>query len=151
EAFFAEHGLGRPDVAGNSMGGAIALELARRGSVRSATALSPAGFWSPREFRYAQLSFMPLLKWPKVLRPAMVRAARTRPARSVLFAQLMARPARMPADEAAATLLDAWASPAFETVLRAAAGYAYGPWEGDAGTPVTVAWGSKDRLLLYRR
>ena len=30
-AFFAEQGLGRPHVAGNSMGGAIVLELVRRG------------------------------------------------------------------------------------------------------------------------
>ncbi len=42
ERFFAAEGLGRPHVAGNSMGGAIALELARRGAVATATAISPA-------------------------------------------------------------------------------------------------------------
>ena len=41
ERWFAEQGLGRPHVAGNSMGGAIALELARRGAVASATARLP--------------------------------------------------------------------------------------------------------------
>jgi hypothetical protein len=30
------------------MGGGIALELARRGAVASATALSPVGFWTAR-------------------------------------------------------------------------------------------------------
>jgi hypothetical protein len=44
ERWFAEQDLGRPHVAGNSMGGDIALELARRGAVASATALSPVGF-----------------------------------------------------------------------------------------------------------
>ena len=56
EWFFVELGLERPHVAGNSMGGAIALELARRRAVRSATAFSPAGFWTPIELRFAQIS-----------------------------------------------------------------------------------------------
>lgn len=34
-------------VAGNSMGGWMAIELARRGRARSVCALSPAGFWTP--------------------------------------------------------------------------------------------------------
>ena len=42
-AFFGQLGLDRPHVAGNSLGGAIALELAAGGHVSSATALSPAG------------------------------------------------------------------------------------------------------------
>jgi pimeloyl-ACP methyl ester carboxylesterase len=36
--FFGSVGITRPHVAGNSMGGAIALELARRGVVSSVTA-----------------------------------------------------------------------------------------------------------------
>src|SRR5262245_53982044 len=48
-AWFAEEGIERPHVAGNSMGGAIALELARLGVISSATAVSPAGFWIGRE------------------------------------------------------------------------------------------------------
>lgn len=39
-------GVERPHVAGNSLGGLLALEMARGGLVRSVTALSPAGFWS---------------------------------------------------------------------------------------------------------
>lgn len=43
----------RPHVAGNSLGGLLALELGREKLVRSVTAISPAGFWSPVERRYA--------------------------------------------------------------------------------------------------
>lgn len=38
-------GLERAHLAGNSMGGWVALELARRGRARSVCALSPAGLW----------------------------------------------------------------------------------------------------------
>jgi pimeloyl-ACP methyl ester carboxylesterase len=41
-----ERGLDRPHVAGNSLGGWIAIELARRGRARTVCALSPAGSWS---------------------------------------------------------------------------------------------------------
>jgi pimeloyl-ACP methyl ester carboxylesterase len=41
-----ERGLDRPHLAGNSLGGWMAIELARRGRARSVCALSPAGSWS---------------------------------------------------------------------------------------------------------
>jgi pimeloyl-ACP methyl ester carboxylesterase len=41
-----ERGLERPHVAGNSLGGWIAIELARRGRARTVCAISPAGSWT---------------------------------------------------------------------------------------------------------
>ncbi|WP_267882605.1 alpha/beta fold hydrolase [Streptomyces griseus] len=49
-------GLTRPAVVGNSLGGAVALELARICAVGSAVALSPIGLWTRAEAAYA-LSF----------------------------------------------------------------------------------------------
>lgn len=46
EALLDERGLAAVHVAGNSMGGWIAVELARRGRARSVCAFSPAGFWT---------------------------------------------------------------------------------------------------------
>src|SRR3954451_9094634 len=40
-------GLKRPHIAGNSLGGWIAIELARRGRARTVCALAPAGSWTP--------------------------------------------------------------------------------------------------------
>jgi pimeloyl-ACP methyl ester carboxylesterase len=40
-------GLDTVHVVGNSMGGALALELAKRGRARSVVALAPAGGWNP--------------------------------------------------------------------------------------------------------
>lgn len=41
-----DSGLERPHLVGNSMGGFIAIELARRGRASSVCAFSPGGFWS---------------------------------------------------------------------------------------------------------
>jgi pimeloyl-ACP methyl ester carboxylesterase len=150
EWFFVELGLERPHVAGNSMGGAIALELARRRAVRSATALSPAGFWTPLELRYAQNSLRALAQMPVALRPAISALARTRSGRRALFAQTYGYPARLPAEEALATLEDAWAAPAFSGALAAFEHYTFGEPEELRGVPVAVAWGKLDRLLPYR-
>jgi pimeloyl-ACP methyl ester carboxylesterase len=150
EWFFAELGLRRPHVAGNSMGGAIALELARRRAVSSATAFSPAGFWTPGERRFCQLSLGLLGSTPPVLRPLVERLARSPGGRVALFSQTFGFPDQLPAEEAVATLRDAWASPAFAATLDAFRHYTFEGPEQLRSMPVTIAWGNRDRLLLYR-
>ncbi|MHB8531672.1 MAG: alpha/beta fold hydrolase [Solirubrobacteraceae bacterium] len=150
EWFIAELGLQRPHVAGNSMGGAIALELARRRAVSSATAFSPAGFWTAPERRFCQLSLSALAALPRAARPAVRAAARTRAGRVALFSQNFGYPARLPAEEAVATLEDAWASPVFADVLAAFDSYRFEHPEQLRNVPVTIAWGKRDKLLPYR-
>ncbi len=47
EGHLDELGVGTAHLVGNSMGGALALELAKRGRARSVVALAPAGGWTP--------------------------------------------------------------------------------------------------------
>ncbi len=150
EWFFAELGLERPHVAGNSMGGAIALELARRRAVSTASAFSPAGFWTAAERRFCQLSLGALAATPRPLRPMVVALARTDAGRVALFSQIYGYPARLPAEEAVASLADAWAAPAFADALAAFRHYRFVAAQELRSTPVTIAWGAKDRLLPYR-
>lgn len=46
ERYLDEHDLHRPHLVGHSMGGFVAIELARRGRAATVCALSPGGFWS---------------------------------------------------------------------------------------------------------
>jgi pimeloyl-ACP methyl ester carboxylesterase len=46
ERYLDEKELDRPHLVGNSLGGFVALELARRGRAASVCVFSPAGFWS---------------------------------------------------------------------------------------------------------
>lgn len=151
EGFFAELGLEGPHVAGNSMGGAIALELARARAVRSVSAFSPAGFWTAGEVRFVIASLEALAHIPGALRPAVTALARTRAGRVAMFGQLFGWPARLPAQEAVATLTDAWAAPALAGALAAFHHYTFSAPEELGEVPVTVAWGVRDRLLLYGR
>ena len=149
-AWFAERGLDRPHVAGNSMGGGIALELARMGVVRSAHAVSPAGFWTTAERRYAQGLLASLSGLPKPLRPAVSAAVRTPIGRLAVAGTLYGRAWQTPADEAQATLRDAWGAPAFASALRGFDHYDIERGEElPDDVPVTVSWGSRDLLLPY--
>jgi pimeloyl-ACP methyl ester carboxylesterase len=149
--FFRSEGFGRPHVAGNSMGGAIGLELARRGRVRSVTAISPAGFWTPAERRYSQAALRLLGNLPAPLRPAVLAMAGTAAGRAALLAVVFAKPTRVPVGEVRSMFTDTWASQAFGPALRAFDDYVFRDGEGLATIPITVAWGSKDRLLIHGR
>ena len=149
--WLGELGLQRPHVAGNSMGGALALELAARDDVASATALSPAGFWTAPERRWCQMTSLGLVAYlPRPLAPAVIRLAGTRLGRRALLFQLFGHPARIPAQEAEATLRDALHAPAFRAALAAFSRYAYDSTDMRPTVPVTIAWGNHDWLLPRR-
>jgi pimeloyl-ACP methyl ester carboxylesterase len=148
-AFLERHGIERPHVAGNSLGGGIALELARRGGVRSATAVSPIGFWTPRELAFAEASLRASRLGARHGRGACAVLAGSAPGRMALGGQMFGRAWRMPAHELVASIDALAAATAFEAVLSAFAGHRA---PGDLGdVPVTIAWGDRDRLLLHRQ
>jgi len=151
ERFFAEIGLDRPHVAGNSMGGGIALELARRGAVRSATALSPIGFWTPPERAFCQRSLRAARAGGRALAP-LVPAAMSNPVtRSLLLAQLVGRPWRTPAADAVTAMGALVAAPGFDDALAAFDHHVFHDPAQLAEVPVTVAWGQRDALLIHGR
>jgi pimeloyl-ACP methyl ester carboxylesterase len=147
---FREHELGFPHLAGNSMGGAIALQLLLDGYAASATAFSPAGFWSAAEERFCELSLGFYARIPRLAQPAILRLVRTEPGRRVLLAQLFGSPSRLTAEAAVATLERAWAAPGFLPSVRSFRGYRFPAGRAAPSAPATVAWGRRDWLLPAR-
>jgi pimeloyl-ACP methyl ester carboxylesterase len=145
-AFLDEQGLDRPHIAGNSLGGRIALEAGALGLARSVTALSPAGFWrSAAAFNYTRGLFRTVEALGRRLAPYAPRLARSRAGRAMMFGWITSRPGNLDPDRALGDFLGFnRALPALDSLLRAAS-----PFTGQvkAGIPVTVAWGSRDLVL----
>jgi pimeloyl-ACP methyl ester carboxylesterase len=148
-ALAAELGIERPHVAGNSLGGGIALELARTGRARSATLLSPIGFAYGRERPYA----VGMLRATRVLAGQLGHTLdpplRSAAGRTLLHGHLFGRPWRIPAEEAIRATHNFAASPGFDATFPHVIAF---DWDhGDLDVPVTVAWGTRDWLLIPRQ
>jgi pimeloyl-ACP methyl ester carboxylesterase len=144
--FFAELSLGRPHIAGNSLGGLFALEAAERGLVSSATALSPAGFFTSLELRYATTTLRASWFAAGVPAPLIRLLARDPRRRKLLFGHIYGRPEQLDVETLIADAKALRASPGFIPMLRA--GRSLTAFAGTCDTvPVTIAWGTADRLL----
>ena len=142
DAFARSIGLERPHVAGNSLGGWIALELALAGRARSVTAIAPAGLWPA-----------PLMPKRGIARglaraslPLVPRLAATARGRALLLAGTVARPELVP-PSAAAALVRAYATaPGFAAANAAMRASRFAAIE-HIRVPVTLAFADRDRLV----
>jgi pimeloyl-ACP methyl ester carboxylesterase len=145
--FAARIGLDRPIVAGNSLGGGVALTMGAAGAARAVCALSPVGFFAGREGFYGRAVLASTRAIAERLAPAAPALARSAVLRTLLSSHAAARPWRIPpADTAHWTRVYAQA-PAFWDLLEALDG-----WRAPVPScPTTVAWGERDRLLIFSR
>ncbi|QMU77802.1 alpha/beta hydrolase [Streptacidiphilus sp. PB12-B1b] len=146
----ADLGIERPHVAGNSLGGLLALELGRSGLARSVTALSPAGFWKPWERRYAFAVLLSMRAGARTLPVGVAERLADRPGgRAVLLGSIYARPGRRTRAEALAETAALRSATGFGPTLAAGRDVRF---TGDVpDVPVTIGWGTGDRLLLPRQ
>ncbi|MGQ4329380.1 alpha/beta fold hydrolase [Streptomyces hayashii] len=149
-AFCEAMELDRPHVAGNSLGGLLALELGREKLVRTVTALSPAGFWSETERRYAfgVLTTMRGIS-RRLPQPLVERLASTAAGRTALTSTIYARPGRRSPEAVVAETLALAQATGFDETLKA--GITVKFTDDLPGMPVTVAWGTRDWLLVRRQ
>ena len=148
--FIREQGLDGVATVGQSMGGRMVLELARRGVGGDTVALDPGGFWSDRELRVFGATLRPSITLVRALRGRLPGLLGSPVGRTLLLAQLSARP---------------WALSG-ETVLPDVCGLADAPGTGPAmdaltkgpkqqGAPkgtvpgrVTIGWGRRDLVTV---
>jgi pimeloyl-ACP methyl ester carboxylesterase len=148
--WLGELGVERPHVAGFSLGGWVALELARRGEVRSATAISPAGFHNHWEGIFELASLLAIQRLARVMAPLAATLPSSPAMRKLMLAQYIVhgdRVDRFEADENLRALADCtW----YDETAAAIVQQRFEPGEA-LDVPVTIAWGVKDRLLLPRQ
>jgi pimeloyl-ACP methyl ester carboxylesterase len=114
------------------------------------TALSPAGFWtSEREARYARAVFRAMQGAGRLLVPLAPAMSRSTFGRALAYGTIVSRPSRMSPEQARGDM------PAFlaaEDALNAVL-VEMTQFTGTIadGIPVTIAWGTRDRLLPQRQ
>jgi pimeloyl-ACP methyl ester carboxylesterase len=140
--FVAAEGLERPHVAGNSLGGWVALELARAADAASVTAIAPAGLWAeplvPKRSTARAVA--------RRLLPTLPLLLGTAAGRRVALAGSAAHPERIP-PAAALRLVRSYAlAPGFDEANEAMRA---GRFTGldEITVPLTFAWPERDRLV----
>lgn len=146
--FASELGLERWHVAGNSLGGYLSLELARRGAVASATALSPAGFWTPLELVWTGINLNQMWLSSHAPEPVLRKVAADTRLRRLAMASLYVHGDRLSEDDFVGDARNMRQSASFWRHYANALPLA---WKDQPVVPTTVAWGDKDRLLLPRQ
>ena len=155
ESQLDELGIDTAHFVGNSMGGAISLELAKRGRARSVVAISPGGGWEEHDTAETER----IIRWftrtqrlgratarytPRVMRrPGMRRMA---------LRDVMTRGDQVPAEDAVAlarsSIRCSVVDDVFETIR---CGSARVVDLDRIGCPVLVLWGDRDRILPMKR
>jgi pimeloyl-ACP methyl ester carboxylesterase len=153
-AFLDQLGLDRPELAGSSLGGGIALELGRRGRAAAVTAFAPVGFWSPAGRRWCQAVVGGSRLLSTALAPLLPRLFATRAGRVTLCSIFYGRPGRLSPEDCLASARALSSAPGFAAARRAF-GIRRLPVGADpgalSGIPVTIVWGTRDVVLPYRR
>ena len=145
-AALAARGVERPHVAGNSLGGWVALEMAAAGAAASVVAIAPAGLW-PEPLVPKRT---PARALARALLPVLPPLLRTRAGRRLALAGNAARPERIP-PAAALRLVRAYATaPGFQPVNDAMRATRFTRLDR-IDVPVTLAWPEHDRLVSRPR
>ena len=146
----ARAGFDKAHIAGNSLGGWIALELARRGRAETVTAISPAGLQHGRE-RHWGAGVLRGMRWPARNAPAPEPLLRNPVTRSLLAGPTTARAWKKDPDELieeirAASRAARASTPRFPHIFHA---QPRGLTTLDV--PVLILWGTLDIVLLPRQ
>jgi pimeloyl-ACP methyl ester carboxylesterase len=148
-----EAGFQTAHLVGNSLGGWIALELAKRGRARSVVGIAPAGGWESgtRAEKRLRVLFQRNHKLSTRMLPRLDKLVRRPRLRRLLLWQVTARGERIPAAAAAQIVRDSVGCPVYFELMDAI--MRDGPPRSFDGvsTPVLLVWGTRDRILPVKR
>ena len=155
ESLLDEQGIDTAHFAGNSMGGALSLELAKRGRARSVVAISPGGGWRASDQAEAER----IIKWFARNQKLTKSSLRTLPrvmarpgSRRIALRDVMTRGDLVPPREAVALATSSVRCTVVEDVFATIRSGAARLTDLDQiSCPVLVTWGDKDRILPLPR
>jgi pimeloyl-ACP methyl ester carboxylesterase len=146
-ALLDELGIGRAHVAGNSLGGWVALELAKRGRALSVAGLCTAGLWArplgPRPGR-------DLRRIGRRALPVLPTLARSRAGRRLVLRNSVAHPERVPAAAAVRLVRSYVTSAGYEHANLAMRSAVFSGFD-HVRVPVTLVWADQDRIVRRPR
>ena len=150
ERHLDELGVGTAHFVGNSMGGALALELAKRGRARSVVALSPGGGWElggPEPERIARF-FARQMRIVRVSRKQIPRLMRRPGTRRLGMRDIMRHGELISPWDAVDMSLDPLGCTVVDDVLASLrAGRAHVEDLDQIAAPTLIAWAELDRIL----
>jgi pimeloyl-ACP methyl ester carboxylesterase len=139
-------GVSRPAVAGVSLGGWVALELALAGEASSVTAIAPAGLWSaPLEPRRSTAR-----RVARALSPVLPLILRTRAGRRLALSSNVGHPDRVPYADALRLVRTYARSPGFVAVNAAMRASRFAQL-AEITVPVVLAWPDLDQIVSRPR
>jgi pimeloyl-ACP methyl ester carboxylesterase len=152
EAFLDAQGLRGIAACGHSMGGAVALELFRRGATGATVALAPGGFWLGWERGYTAGHVGMGLANTRAIQPLLPLIAALPPTRAVLFSLFSSRPWDIAPDLALDEALCEARSPGCDPMI---AQILSGPLQKGLDrarpVPLSIGWGPLDRVTLVQQ
>lgn len=151
--FIREQGLDAVSTVGQSMGGRIVLELARRGIGGDTVALDPGGFWSHRELVVFGATLRPSIALVRALRGMLPALLGNPVGRTLLLAQFSARPWALSQETVLPDVRGLADSPATGAAMDA---LTKGPTQqgaptGTAPGRVTIGWGRRDLVTVPKQ
>jgi pimeloyl-ACP methyl ester carboxylesterase len=137
---------------GNSLGGWLAIELARRGRATSVVAMAPGGGWrlGSREHRRLLRKFKTTKALLSIGGPLAGVLAELPLARRMFFSDVVARPERLSPADAKLFIESAWRCATYGNVLKVLPTQPLSEPLSPLPCPVRLVWGEKDRLLPLR-
>ncbi len=144
--FLDSLGLDSPVVGGNSLGGWVALELAKRGRTRAVVGVSPSGFFTPLEGKWGitnlSASVWLTKRWPRLIEWLIQTPRR----RKLALGGVMGHPDRMTVEDAREMIGNVAASVGFAATKAALREDRFDRGER-VNVPVTLLWGTRDMIL----
>lgn len=148
ERMLDDEGMSRPHIAGNSLGGWLALELARRGRAASVTAFSPGGAWENDAHVARKLVTLRLgRRLARLCRGPIDTLIGIPAMRGLLFRQALEHGAHLEPDHIRELVHAATDCRVFEALLGTIMWEQMTPLPPIKGCRVRVVWSERDRIV----